>query len=99
MAGAVGSNECPAGSARIETEAACRTAAAAAGKTFAAVVTLSSSPRGCFYYISSNNAYFNDQSVGAGDADAQPLCAITTIGAPPAVHRRARTSRYMCRDT
>ncbi len=31
VSGAEGSNVCPAGSARIETEAACRTAVAAAG--------------------------------------------------------------------
>jgi hypothetical protein len=48
--GAVGSNECPAGSARIEDEDPCRTASAAVGKTVLSgfVVTLSSSPRGCF---------------------------------------------------
>ncbi len=80
VAGADGSNACPAGSARIETEAACRTAVAAAGKTFAAVVTYSDYPRGCYYVTSSNNAVFNTDAVGAGHPNTQLLCA----GAPTA---------------
>ncbi len=84
VSGAAGSNECPAGSVRIETEAACRTAAAAAGKTFASVVTLSTAPRGCYYVTSSNNAYFNTHAVGAGVSSRQLLCAaLDTTGAPP----------------
>ena len=83
VSGAAGSNECPAGSARIETEAACRTAVAAAGKTFAGVETLSDYPRGCFYFTSGNNAYLNTDAVGAGNSNYQPLCAVTT-GAPTA---------------
>ncbi len=83
VSGAAGSNECPAGSVRIEAEAACRTAAAAAGKTFSSVVTLSTAPRGCFYSTISNNAYFNTHAVGAGDSNTQLLCAVGTTGAPP----------------
>ena len=83
MSGAAGSNECPAGSVRIETEAACRTAAAAAGKTFAGVATDATTPRGCYYSTSTNNALFNTHAVGAGSSNRQPLCAVTT-GAPTA---------------
>ncbi len=79
FSGAVGSNECPAGSVRIEAEAACRTAAAAAGKTFYFVVTDPIPPRGCYYVTSSNAAYFNTHPVGAGDSNRQLLCA---TGAP-----------------
>jgi hypothetical protein len=90
VSGAAGSNECPAGSVRIETEAACRTAAAAAGKTVGStfVGTWSAYPRGCFY-DSTNTAFFNTHAVGAGFS-AQLLCAaLVTTGAPPP-HRCAR---------
>ncbi len=93
ISGAAGSNECPAGSARIEAEAACRTAAAAAGKTPSTstsspfVVTDSRWPRGC-YYSSANTAWFNRDAVGAGYS-VQLLCAaLDTTGAPPPQRRR-----------
>jgi hypothetical protein len=79
--GAKGSNECPAGSARIEDEAACRAAAAAAGLTFSGAETNSYCPRGCYYTSTNNRAYLNDHSVGAGISQAQLLCP-TTTGAP-----------------
>ncbi len=85
VSGAAGSNECPAGSVRIEAEAACRTAAAAAGKSFQYVQTGSGDPRGC-YYTGRNNAYFNLHAVGAGFPGTQLLCAAITTGA-----RRVRT--------
>ncbi len=66
---------------RIETEDVCRTAAAAAGKTFDFVATDSTTPRGCFYFTLSDNAYFNTHAVGAGDPDYQLLCARATAGA------------------
>ncbi len=95
--GSAGSNACPAGSVRIETEAACRTAAAAAGKTIWEsyfVVTVTYSPRGC-YHNTYNYAYFNRDAVGAGNSDAQLLCAATTVGAPPhAADARARTHTH-----
>jgi hypothetical protein len=83
VSGDAGSNECPAGSVRIETEAACRTAAAAAGKTFNGVWTDSAYPRGCYYLTSTNNAYFNTHAVGVGSSSRQLLCAAATTGAPP----------------
>ena len=85
VSGAAGSNACPAGSARIETEAACRTAVAAAGKTVGSyfVETTSTYPKGCYYLTSSNKAYFNTHAVGAGNSYTQPLCAaLATAGAP-----------------
>jgi hypothetical protein len=83
VSGAAGSNECPAGSVRIATEAACRTAAAAAGKTVGAsfVRTVSFNPWGCFYYTGSNTAYFNTEVVGVGSYSQQLLCADATSGA------------------
>ncbi len=100
VSGADGSNECPAGSVRIETEAACRTAAAAAVKTIVEslfVGTYSTAPRGCYYRTSNSVAYFNTHAVGAGLSTMQPLCAAlaTTAGAP--LKRRRRTdARSAC---
>ena len=84
MSGAAGSNECPAGSVRIEAEAACRTAAAAAGKTFSFVETYSASPRGCYYDTDYSVANFNAHAVGAGCFGYQLLCAALATGAPRA---------------
>ncbi len=82
--GADGSNACPAGSVRIETELACRIAAAATnmipGSSF--VGTWSVYPRGCYYNTYYDNAYFNTDPVGAGNSRGQLLCARSTTGAP-----------------
>ncbi len=84
MSGDASSNACPAGSVRIAAEAACRTAAAAAGKPFAAVVASSTAPQGCYYFTTGIYAYFNTHAVGAGNSNTQLLCAAaTTAGAPP----------------
>jgi hypothetical protein len=102
VSGADGSNECPAGSVRTGTEAECRTAAAAAGKTPASpfVETHSGYPRGCYYVTSSNSAWFNTDAVGAGRSTYQLLCAALVItGAPPPMRARectARCSRAVC---
>jgi hypothetical protein len=87
VSGAASSNECPAGSLRIEAEAACRTAAAAAGKTPGSTFGGSwrQYPRGC-YFTSTNVAYFNTHAVGAGDPSVQLLCAVATTGAPISLH-------------
>jgi hypothetical protein len=90
VSGAAGSNECPAGSVRIETGAACRTAAAAAGKTVYEgfldpfVVSYDYLPRGCYFVASINHVYFNTHPVGgAGQSNFRLLCAAVTTGAPP----------------
>ncbi len=94
VSGAAGSNECPAGSARIKSEAACLTAAAAAGKTFRWVQTSAYSPRGCYYYTDYNYAYFNTHAVGEGYSGSQLLCAaLATTGAPLA--RRCADARVL----
>ncbi len=85
VSGAVGSNACPAGSVWIATEDACRTAAAAAGKTPGSpfVETDPYVPRGCYYVSSStsvynNYAYFNPHPVGFGATMYRLLCAVTS---------------------
>jgi hypothetical protein len=93
--GALGSNVCPAGSVRIETEAACRIAAGATGKTVPAtnfVESDASYPRGCYYQTKPNDvrvAWFNSHPVGAGESDSQLLCA-TVTGPTGAPHASAR---------
>ncbi len=92
VSGAAGSNACPAGSARIETEAACRTAVTAAGKTpstLGFVRTDPASPRGCYYTTFGNYAFFNTHAVGAGWFDEQLLCAALVTTGAPLTRRRA----------
>jgi hypothetical protein len=78
---------------RIEAEAACRTAAAAAGKTPSTSTSLPfvetdpAYPRGC-YYDSTNTAFFNTHAVGAGYSNYL-LCAAVTTGAPPPMRAAA----------
>jgi hypothetical protein len=96
VSGAEGSNECPAGSVRIETEAACRNAVAATGMTFRAMVNESSLPPGCYYLIFMDYAWFNPHAVGAGDSGTRfrLLCAATTTsGAPLPLPMRAHLHR------
>ena len=80
VSGAAGSNACPAGSVRIETEAACRAAITAKGSwTLVEVEDRGDYPRGCYSSYYSDNAYFNTHAVGAGHPGRQPLCAGTVI--------------------
>jgi hypothetical protein len=92
MVGFAGSNACPAGSVRIETEAACRTAAAATGKTASTsfVVTSSLAPSGCAFNPNTNQAQFNTFSgPGEGSSTRQVLCV--AAGAPPRAYSHACT--------
>jgi hypothetical protein len=92
VSGAAGSNACPAGSVRIVTEAACRTAVTAAGKNpghgniggdmvSSFLENIASVPRGCYTMRTNNDAFFNTHAVGAGSSSSQLLCAAS--GAPP----------------
>jgi hypothetical protein len=98
VAGAAGSNECPAGSAQIVTEAACGTAVILTGKYAnpSFVQTNEFAPRGCYYTTVLNTAYFNEHAAGAGYSGAQLLCAVIT-GAPfaPFAPMRARARHYL----
>ena len=77
--GNLGSNRCPPNSVKILTEAACRIATAAAGKSInehTFVETVPYNPSGCNW----GGAYgmsFNTHAVGAGDSSRKPLCAAT----------------------
>jgi hypothetical protein len=93
MVGVAGNNTCPAGSVRIETEAACRTAAAALGKSVDSssfVVTAPLAPPGCAFNPSNNQAQFNTISgSGTGSSSRQVLCVAS--GAPRRAYSRACT--------
>ncbi len=101
--GASGSNVCPAGSRPIETEAACRTTAAAFGKNLSLSWNQSDYPRGCSYLgsVSAGRVsyvYFNAHPVGNGRASFMPLCAADTTlpptGAPRAQNAHAPVPRH-----
>ncbi len=96
LSGAAGSNACPAGSVRIEAEAACRTVVTATGKTANPnfVQTNAFVPRGCYYTTGLNTAYLNTDAAGAGHLGSQLLCAVVTGAAQHAVARRAL--RHAC---
>jgi hypothetical protein len=99
VSGAAGSNECPAGSVRIEAEAACRAAATATGKTAGSPfgVTSPIPPRGCYYSTITNTAYFNAHAVGAGASGFRLLCAaLVTTGAPLHAPTRRRACAARC---
>ncbi len=95
MSGAAGSNECPAGSVRIETVAECRTAATVVGKDARQVDYNDYNfafPRGCYYNIFGNySVKLNAHPVGAGHSRHELLCAAVTTGAPPRAPSVART--------
>ncbi len=98
VSGAAGSNECPPGSVRIVDKAACRTAAAAAGKTDDVFDLINvRSPRGCYYDTSDNNAHFSLDALPFDTPFSrfQLLCAaLATTGAP--LTRRYGTRERAC---
>ncbi len=100
LSGAAGSNVCPAGSMRIVTEAACRIAAVAAGKTagYPFVETYPTLPRGC-YYAYNNIVNLNTAPDGFGDSNYRLLCAVTSTGAPPPRRSAPRVRTDACSGT
>jgi hypothetical protein len=99
VSGAVGSNECPSGSARIVNEATCREASRWAGNVVPSsgfVETRSDLPRGCYYVpVIDYRAYFNTHPVGAGDSYSELLCATVTTGALPRMHAARMRPRQL----
>ena len=79
--GAFNSSDCPVGYTRIESEAACVSAAAIVGKTWKHSESKSDLPTGCFWFNLSpwTGVYLNTHPTGSGDGSSQPLC---TGGAP-----------------
>ncbi len=94
-----GSDRCPASYFTIDSEAACKSAAAAAGKAYIGSETVPSHPSGCYFdkYRFSGvkgNLFisvvaFNEAAVGAGDPGTQLLCSGAALLARPAEAPRA----------
>lgn len=69
----LGTNECPEGSRRIETDAECQEAAKLGG-TWGSTSSWGSDPRGCF--INTSNYFrFNTHWVGSTNGNYAPVCA------------------------
>ena len=79
-----GSNQCPTSYYAIINEAACETAARAAGKDYRGRETDPSYPSGCFFGQRYDGFYFNADAVGAGVRGAQLLCSGAARLARPA---------------
>ncbi len=93
MYGTVNGNTCPAGAARIATEAACQTAASAMGLAYGSSRTDSTYPKGCYRWSDDGAVYFNPHATGGADAQSQPLCCGS---APTGVHPIPATRAYAC---
>ncbi len=78
------SNRCPTSYYAIFNEAACETAAAAAGEAYVGSWTVPSLPSGCFFFQRYGGFYLNAGAVGAGVRGAQLLCSGTANLARPA---------------
>jgi hypothetical protein len=74
---------CPKGSARIETEPACKQAAAALGNTFGGSLEEKAQgiPRGCFLDTNDNDTIFFGTFENGSDGDM--FTPLICIGAPP----------------
>jgi hypothetical protein len=73
--GSPSSTTCPASYARLDTAAACKSAADAATGAFGGNVALSYYPYGCYWHTVTGSVYYNTNAAGAANFYAQPLCA------------------------
>ena len=77
VAGAIGTNVCPAGSTRIDTESLCMQASASYGQPYDPDFTTwpsAAHPRGCMGGINAGKVYFNPTPTGQGNSKFAPLC-------------------------
>ena len=99
-----GSNECPAGSARIVAAAVCERAAVDSGKTWGGTEDNPLFPVGCYWQTSSVYGFLNTNAVGAAYPNARLLCAVgsgarpnrTPIGALKGPLLRPHARRCIC---
>ncbi len=73
--GKYGSNQCPTSYYAIVNEAACESAATAAGEAYRGSVTVPYSPSGCYLDKEGGGCRFNADAVGSGHRDLQLLCS------------------------
>mmetsp|Transcript_128839 Transcript_128839/g.223432 ORF Transcript_128839/g.223432 Transcript_128839/m.223432 type:complete len:509 (+) Transcript_128839:72-1598(+) len=75
MVGARNSNECPAGSAQIESESECHSAADILGKTYHNAGSWAGSPKGCLLSEwDGRGVFYNLQGLGSSHIDQAPIC-------------------------
>jgi hypothetical protein len=77
LLGASDTNGCPPRSSKIDTEAACESAAAAVGMTYDLSGSFGNSPSGCLFNFAAHpyRVIFNTAVPGAAADFTQPLCA------------------------
>ena len=77
--GNAGNDTCPENAARIDSEEACKRAAAVMGKDWGASNNATDRSSGCYVDKRGGSpVFFNAHPVGSGHADARPLCAVGT---------------------
>jgi hypothetical protein len=72
--GSANSNVCPTGVFRLDTEAACKSAANVAQRPYGGSLTDSNYPVECYWHTVTGSIYWNTHASGAGSYYAQPLC-------------------------
>ena len=72
--GTPGTNQCPAGSVSVGTEAECTSAATALGYTFGYSFSCDGNPKGCHLHTN-GIVYFNMHETGAAHPILTPICA------------------------
>ena len=75
--GSTNSKDCAPRYGSLETEDACRSLAAIAGRAYGGNATYAFYPTGCFRHTVSGQFYWNTHPSGASNSFAQPLCAGT----------------------
>jgi hypothetical protein len=81
LLGDFGSNVCPAGSAGIDTEVACRSGVATLGFVYVRSLSNSAYPKGC--YGNGTHAWLNTHATGSASATRQRICAGASAAAGP----------------
>ena len=81
--GGDGGSQCPTRYYRIVYEAACESAAAAAGARYDGTASEYAYPSGCVY-LQGGGVYLNTHPTGSGSPGAQLLCSGATLLARPA---------------
>ena len=76
--GAANGTDCPDNMVEMKSEAACQSAAAAAGNPYGGNMMALYVPGGCHWLTVSGTFYFNEEATGGGNDLARPVCA----GAP-----------------
>jgi hypothetical protein len=84
-----GSNECPAGSARIVAAAVCERAVVDSGKTWGGTEDNALFPVGCYWQTSSVYGFLNTNAAGAAYPNARLLCAVGSGARPSRTPMRA----------